>query len=162
MKRTLPFFIILLAALLVSACSSATSTATESPAQPAATQAIPQTGNGTQTGKGNQVTITLADNTIQASATNFQVGVPYTFVITNTGKHTHNFNINPPVSAAGSLNAALNQALLAIPQDQLAPGQSTTAIFTFPPSAAGKPLEFSCLIRSHYESGMHVSINVIK
>ncbi len=94
--------------------------------------------------------------------TTFQVGVPYTFVITNTGQHAHNFNINPPVSVAGSLTAAKNNALLAIPQNQLGPGQSTTAVFTFPASAAGKPLEFSCLIRTHYENGMHVSINVLK
>ncbi len=163
MKKTLPSFIVLLVMILVSACSGATSTATEAPAgvgtaaQPGVTQGVPQTGKN-----GNQVTITLADNTIKASTTAFQVGVPYTFVITNTGKHTHNFNINPPVSVAGSLDAALNSALLAVPQSQLSPGQSTTAIFTFPPSAAGKPLEFSCLIRSHYESGMHVNISVTK
>ena len=66
--------------------------------------------------------ITLADNTIDASTTTFQVGVPYTFVITNTGTHAHNFNINPPVSVAGSLEAALNSALLAVPQEQLGPG----------------------------------------
>ena len=156
MKRTLPSFIVLLVMFLVTACSSSTPTATRAPAQPAATQGIPQTGKDTQ------VTITLADNTIKASMTTFQVGVPYTFVITNTGRHTHNFNINPPVSVVGSLDAALNNALLAVPQNQLAPGQSTTATFTFPASAAGKQLEFSCLIRSHYESGMRVSINVIK
>jgi uncharacterized cupredoxin-like copper-binding protein len=161
MKKTLPILIALLV-MVLAACSSATSTATQPPAleptatQPGATQGIPQTGDGTQ------VDIKLADNTINASMTTFQVGVPYTFVITNTGRHAHNFNINPPVSAVGSLDEALNKALLAVPQDQLGPGQSTTVEFKFPDAAAGQQLEFSCLIRRHYEDGMKVSITVIK
>ncbi len=165
MKKALPSFVILLLLFLVTACSSSPSGASPSSAQPTAVQAPAQSGATQaipQTGKGTQVTITLADNTITASTTTFQVGVPYAFVITNTGKHAHNFNINPPVSVVGSLDAALNASLLSVPQDQLSPGQSTVAEFTFPDSAAGKPLEFSCLIRSHYESGMHVSINVVK
>jgi uncharacterized cupredoxin-like copper-binding protein len=108
------------------------------------------------------VDVTLADNTIDASTTTFQVGVPYTFVITNSGHHAHNFNINPPVSVAGSLEEALNKALLAVPQEQLAVGATATATFTFPDSAAGQLLEFSCLIRKHYEDGMHVDITVSK
>ena len=169
MKKTLPSFIILLVMFLATACGSSTPTATQAPAQPAATSAateapaqpgategVPQTGNDTK------VDITLADNTIKASTTTFQAGVPYTFVITNTGTHAHNFNINTPVSIAGSLDAALNGALLAVPQDQLAPGQSATEVFTFPASAAGQQLEFSCLIRRHYEDGMKVSITVTK
>ena len=92
--------------------------------------------------------ITLADNTIDASQAEFQVGVPYTFVITNTGRHAHNFNINPPVSVAGSL------------EEQLGPGASMTVEYTFPDSAAGQLLEFSCLIRKHYEDGMVLGITV--
>jgi hypothetical protein len=86
------------------------------------------------------VDVTLADNTIDSSLTTFKVGVPYTFVITNSGRHAHNFNINPPVSVAGSLDEALNSALLAVPQEQLGVGKSATVEFTFPDSAAG-----SCL-----------------
>ena len=104
--------------------------------------------------------VKLADNTIDASTTTFKVGVPYTFVITNTGRHAHNFNINPPVSVAGSLDEALNKALLAVPQEQLGVGKSATVQFTFPDSAAGQLLEFSCLIRQHYQDGMHVDITV--
>jgi uncharacterized cupredoxin-like copper-binding protein len=32
--------------------------------------------------------------------------------------------------------------------------------FTFPATAAGQLLEFSCLIRQHYEDGMKVDITV--
>ena len=159
MKRMVPVFVMILM-FLVAACSNATATqapvATEPPSQPSATGTPASSGNGTQ------VNITLADNTIDASTTTFQVGVPYTFVITNKGQHAHNFNINPPVSVAGSLEEALNKALLAVPQEQLGVGATATAEFTFPDSAAGQLLEFSCLIRRHYEDGMHVDITVTK
>jgi uncharacterized cupredoxin-like copper-binding protein len=92
--------------------------------------------------------------------TSFQVGVPYTLVITNTGQRAHNFNINPPVAVAGSIDQALDSALLVVPQEQLAPGQTATVELTFPDTAAGQLLEFSCLIRRHYDDGMKVDITV--
>ena len=163
MKRMVSLLIMFFM-FLVAACSSPAATATQAPAQPAATEA-PVQSSATQapaSGNGTQVDVTLADNTIDASTTTFKVGVPYTFVITNAGKHAHNFNINPPVSVAGSLEEALNKALLAVPQEQLNPGQSVNVNFTFPDSAAGQLLEFSCLIRRHYEDGMKVDIIVEK
>lgn len=164
MKRITPFFIVVLIMFLVTACGSSTSTATQVPAQPTAATEAPSQSGATEApaASANQVTITLADNTIEASTTTFQVGVPYTFVITNSGRHAHNLNINPPVSVAGSLDAALNSALLAVPQEQLGVGATATVDFTFPDSAAGQLLEFSCLIRRHYEDGMHVDITVTK
>jgi uncharacterized cupredoxin-like copper-binding protein len=153
MKKAIPLFIVLLVTLFLAACGSTTPAATQAPAEPAATGSVPVTG-------GTQVDVTLADNTIDASMTSFQVGVPYTFVITNAGQHAHNFNINPPVAVAGSLEQALDSALLAVPQEQLAPGQTATVEFTFPDTAAGQLLEFSCLIRRHYDDGMRVDITV--
>ena len=162
MKRIFPLFVVTLM-FFMTACGSSTPTATQAPAQPAATEAATQAGaTEAPAASGNQVTVTLADNTIDASTTTFQVGVPYTFVITNSGRHAHNFNINPPISVAGSLDAALNSALLAVPQEQLGVGKTATVEFTFPESAAGQLLEFSCLIRQHYEDGMHVDITVSK
>ena len=164
MKRIFPFFTAVMV-MFLAACSSSTPTPTQAPVQPAATEAPSQSGATeapVASGSGTQVTITLADNTIDASTTTFQVGVPYTFVITNTGRHAHNFNINPPVSVAGSLDEALNSALLAVPQSDLGVGKSATVEFTFPDSAAGQLLEFSCLIRQHYDDGMHVDITVAK
>ena len=150
---------------LISACGSPATSATQAPAQPAVIEVPTQSGateSPAASANGTEVKVTLADNTIDASTTTFKVGVPYTFVITNQGKHAHNFNINPPVSVAGSLEEALNKALLAVPQEQLGVGQSVTVNFTFPDSAAGQLLEFSCLIRKHYEDGMKVDITVEK
>jgi len=158
MKRILPFLIVLFVLFLATACGSSTPTATAAqvPTSSPATEAPAASGSE------NQVTVTLADNTIEASTTTFQVGVPYTFVITNSGRHAHNFNVNPPVSVAGSLDQALNSALLTVPQEQLGVGKTATVEFTFPDSAVGQLLEFSCLIRQHYEDGMHVDITVTK
>ena len=167
MKRITPLFMVVLIALFVAACGSATPAATQAPAEPAATEPamteLPAEPGATEpvpvTG-GTQVDISLADNTIETNMTSFQVGVPYTLVITNTGQRAHNFNINPPVAVAGSIDQALDSALLIVPQEQLAPGQSATVEFTFPDTASGQLLEFSCLIRRHYDDGMKVDITV--
>lgn len=162
MKKIVPLSILVLIMFLATACGSATPAATQAPTQPAATEP-PSQSNPTEVGSvntGSQVDITLADNTIEASLTTFQIGVPYTFVITNTGRHAHNFNISTPVSEAGSLSDALATALLKVDQNQLSPGASVTIEYTFPGSAAGANLEFSCLIRRHYEDGMLLPIMV--
>ena len=161
--------------VLATACGGSTPTATEAPAQPAATQAPAQPAateaptssqsspaEPAPVGNATQVDITLADNTIESSLATFQAGVPYTFVIKNAGRHAHNFNINTPVSVAGSLDGALSTALLAVDQAQLNPGATATVEYTFPDSAAGAQLEFSCLIRRHYEDGMLLPITVTK
>jgi len=136
---------------------------TESP-EVEATAATPAVSTQAPVSSGNstQVVVTLADNTIESSLTEFQVGVPYTFVITNTGPHAHNFNISQPVSVVGSLNAALKGALLVVPQSQLGPGETATVDFNFPDSATSLKWEFSCLIRRHYEDGMVLAITIGK
>lgn len=159
MKRIFLFLIVILAVIFATACGSSSST--QSPGQSTGTEAPTQAGATEAPAiSGNQVDITLADNTIDASMTTFQVGVPYTFVVTNAGHHAHNFNINPPVSVTGSLEGALDSALLVVPQEQLGVGDSVTVDYTFPESAAGQLLEFSCLIKRHYEDGMRLDITV--
>jgi len=180
MRRIAILFLIVLP-MLLAACGSATPAATQPAATqlpaiqpsatvevpteaPAATETVAAESTATQppvaSGTGTQVDITLADNTIESSLTTFQVGVPYTFVITNAGRHGHNFNISTPVDLVGSLDAAFSSALLVVPQSQLGAGASVTVEYTFPASAAGQPLEFSCLIRMHYQDGMLLGITV--
>ena len=179
MRRSAILFLIVLP-MLLAACGSATPAATQPPATeipatqeptadvpteaPAATETVAAESTVTEppaaSGTGTQVDIILADNTIESNLTTFQVGVPYTFVITNAGRHGHNFNISTPVDLAGSLDAAFGSALLVVPQSQLGPGASVTVEYTFPASAAGQPLEFSCLIRMHYQDGMLLGITV--
>jgi len=170
MRRIAILFLIVIP-ILITACGSATPAATQPPetqlpatqppaTEPAATEAPAATEPPADSGTGTQVDITLADNTIDSSLTTFQVGVPYTFVITNTGERGHNFNISTPVSIIGSLEAALASALLVVKQSELGPGASVTVEYTFPASAVGQPLEFACLIRMHYQDGMLLGITV--
>ena len=165
MNRITLLVLIDISMLLVTACGSSTTTATEIPVTEVPATEVPATLPAVteppaSSGTGTQVDITLADNTIESPVTTFQVGVPYTFVITNAGRHGHNFNISTPVSEVGSLEAALETALLVVPQSELGPGASVTVEYTFPADAVGKNLEFSCLIRMHYQDGMLLPITV--
>jgi uncharacterized cupredoxin-like copper-binding protein len=149
--RRLALLLVISGLSFATACGPAPATSTPAGSTQPATSA-----------HGTEVVVTLADNTIESSLTSFQVGVPYTFVITNTGRHAHNFNIAQPVSVAGSLDAALQGALLAVSQRDLGPGATVSVPFTFPDSAADLKLEFSCLIRRHYEDGMLLMIMVVR
>ena len=155
MKRTILLTLIAAGTILVAACG------TGAASQPAATVAPAGGSGGAADASGaTEVDVTLADNTIQSTLTTFKAGVPYRFVIINNGNHLHNFNINTPVDKAGSLDAALSTALLSVKQDKLPIGGGTTVTYTFPASAVGKDLEFSCLITRHYEDGMRLAITV--
>jgi uncharacterized cupredoxin-like copper-binding protein len=160
MKRIPFLFIILVAALSATACGTS-APASQASNQPAPTSA-PAAQAPSSSGAGTQVTVTLADNTIASSLTTFQAGVPYTFIIKNTGNHAHNFNISTPVSTTGSEDASLASALLAVTQDKLPVGGGTTVSYTFPATSVGAQLEFSCLIKRHYEDGMRLAITITK
>lgn len=174
MKGITLLAIVLISMIFVTACGTsvpaatqipaAQPTAAEPPVQPSATDTvIPLQSPVTEqpaAAVSTEVIISLADNTIESSMTAFQVGVPYTFVITNNGNHDHNFNIAQPVSVAGSLDAALQNALLAVPKNQLGGGAQVTVEYTFPDTAASTQLEFSCLIKRHYDDGMYLAITV--
>jgi len=163
MKRIALFVFMVSMMVLVTACGGSAPAATQAPTPPAATEAPaqpPAIESPASSGAATTVEVTLIDNKIESSLTSFQVGVPYTFVITNAGRHGHNFNISTPVSVAGSLQDALKTALLAVDQDQLGAGASVTVEYTFPASAAGANLEFSCLIRRHYDDGMWLPITI--
>jgi uncharacterized cupredoxin-like copper-binding protein len=174
MKRITFFAILSVGVMLLSACGTSAPAieptapqaqptemvmpTAEAPTQPAA--APEPTAAPTSGQTGTRVEVTLADNTINSNVTSFKTGVPYTFVIMNNGRHEHNFNIAPPVAVAGGYAEALAQALLAVDETQIPPGSSITVEFTFPDGAAGSDLEFSCLIRRHYEDGMWQKITV--
>ena len=172
MRRITLAFIIVFMLTITAACGASAPAATqaaaaqptvaEAPAQPAATEPAAATNTDSAASTDTTVNVTLGDNTIDSSLTTFKVGVPYTFVITNDGNHAHNFNIAQPVSVAGSLDAALQNALLAVPKDQLGGGAQVTVQYTFPDSAASTQLEFSCLIQRHYNDGMKLEITVTK
>jgi uncharacterized cupredoxin-like copper-binding protein len=152
MKRTALPYVITAAMILTIACGSSAPIMTPTPSSPRMTASA----------NNSEVDVTLEDNTIKSSQTTFKAGMSYTFVIINAGRHAHNFNIAPPVSVAGSLDAALSSALLTVSRDQLQAGESVSVEYTFPDSVIGLKLEFSCLIPRHYEDGMLLAITVTK
>lgn len=170
MKQIVLPLLLALVMLLGTACGVSAPADNPAPTITSAIQAAPTAGSSDSSAPTTapaaadttQVDVTLADNTINSSLTTFKVGVPYTFVIKNNGRHEHDFNIAPPVSVTGSLDASLSAALLVVTKDQLPIGGGTTVEYTFPDNAAGMTLEFSCLIRRHYEDGMRLAITVTK
>jgi len=140
---------------------SASTAAAPAPTESAPAAATPTpTQSATPAGNSTEVVVTLADNTIASSLTAFKVGVPYTFVITNTGRHEHSFSINEPIAITGSLDASLSSALLDIDQNDIPFGVPKTVQYTFDETAIGETLEFACLIRRHYDVGMRLAITV--
>jgi uncharacterized cupredoxin-like copper-binding protein len=173
--RSLSIFALpVVGAILLAACGSPAPAVQPTAAQASAATAMPPTvaapptqvraSNPTAAGPAEaastKVNVTLVDNTITSSLTTFKAGTPYTFVIQSNARHEHNFVIAPPVALAGGYAEALAQALLAVDETQIPPGSSYSVDFTFPASAVGATLEFSCLIRRHYEDGMRLSITV--
>src|SRR5512135_2602569 len=168
MKIRLSSCLLVTGALTLVACASrpavipsgAATSRTSSPSPQSAptevSSAAPSAGAGTP------VAVTLADDRIRSSLTRFEIGVPYTFLIKNAGPHEACFDISAPVAVSGSFEASAAQALLAVKDIDLPAGQQTTTSLVFPESAAGTPLEFSCLMRHYYDDGMRLQITVTK
>ena len=132
--------VLIVTGLLLTACGGAASTQTE-------------------------VKVTLTDFGIQSSVTEFKVGVPYHFVVTNTGAIPHEFMLMPPLMAdhmgmAMDMEELDEMALAHIGEDELQPGATVSFDYTFTEPAPSGTLEFACHIPGHYEAGMKLGITV--
>jgi uncharacterized cupredoxin-like copper-binding protein len=97
----------------------------------------------------------------QSSLTTFSVGVPYHFVVTNTGTVAHEFMIMKPMEpGAMSMEEMDKMALGVIEEDDLQPGATASVDVTFKEPAPPGTLEFACHTAGHYEAGMHLPITV--
>ncbi|MFN3742840.1 MAG: hypothetical protein ACK4VW_09250 [Anaerolineales bacterium] len=122
-------------------------------------------GCGGQKTSSNEVTITLTDFGIQSSVTEFKVGVPYRFTVTNAGKVPHEFMIMPPLTAEQmSMHMEMEEldkmALAMIGEEDLPPGATKSFEYTFTQPAPAGTLEFACHVSGHYEAGMKLGITV--
>jgi len=109
------------------------------------------------------VAVTDSDTTqsVEADLFTFEVGVPYHFVVENTGDRSHELMIIEPIEPGTMDMEQMDEmALFVIEEDDLAPGATYEFDFTFPADAAGQPLEFACYLPRHYEAGMHAPITV--
>lgn len=112
-----------------------------------------------------RVEVTLTDFTIESQKTSFEAGQPYEFVITNEGALPHELMVMPPLDEHGMEMGHDDphhgdDALLAVKQEDLPPGETVTVTVTFPESAAGEELEFACHIEGHYEANMRQAIEI--
>ena len=168
-------FIMLVFALMVTACSSATPapapTATEVATESSITSTPPivasttpeETTQPVQNTDGKvQVQVTEGDNWVKSDLTTFKVGVTYIFTITNTGRRAHIFSISQPVTeiTGSGIDAAKAESLVLVSQDQLSPGAVATVEYTFTEPAPAGTLEFACLILMHYKMGQYLPIVV--
>jgi len=117
--------------------------------------------NGSADATPISVQVTLTEFGVESSLTDFQVGVPYHFEITNAGSIAHEFMIAPPAEPGTTDMEAIDaSALVAIEEDELPVGTTQTVDYTFTDADAQLQLEFSCHIEGHYEAGMKLPITV--
>ncbi len=133
--------------LLLVACGSST---TPSGSQPGQT-----TPSGSQA-----VQVILSDNTINSSLTTFTAGMPYHFVVTNTGQVAHQFVMIPMGMGMEHMSVdEMHHAALYM-YDSVAPGETRMFDYTFAPSSAGQSFQFACGTQGHYEAGMQLPFMV--
>ncbi|MGA2820634.1 MAG: hypothetical protein ABSF61_08265 [Anaerolineales bacterium] len=117
-------------------------------------------GAGTSS-KGTEVDVTLQDYSITSSATSFQVGVPYDFVVSNKGALTHQLDIMPPTGVGPVSEQDVQKELVAgIDRSGIDPGKTVRFQYTFTKAYPQGQLEMACHLEGHYEAGMHLSITV--
>lgn len=110
-----------------------------------------------------EVKVSLTDFGIQSTVTNFKVGVPYHFVVTNEGKISHEIMLMAPLTqdqTGMDMEEMDSMALAHIEEDDLPAGATATFDYTFTKAAPAGTLEFSCHIPGHYEAGMKEAITV--
>lgn len=117
------------------------------------------------------VEISLTEFGIQSTLTEFKIGQPYRFVITNEGALNHEFTIMPPGTLGdmgmdmeghdmGDMDHNMAGAILHVGQDQLTPGAFVTVEFTFTQTSEFGEVEFACHLPGHYEAGMFAPITI--
>lgn len=105
------------------------------------------------------VKVSENDFSIQAATTQFVAGQSYTFQVTNSGTHHHDFLImHPGQTELLTMDQVYAKALTYI--YNIAPGQTKTLTYTFKSTAPSGMLEFACHYGGHYEAGMHQAIVV--
>src|SRR6266566_4580651 len=128
-------------ALLMAACGNS--------AAPSGSQQTQTTPAGSQV-----VQVTLSDNKVESSLTTFTAGMPYHFVVMNTGHIAHQFSMIPMGMSMEHMSVDQMHHASLFMYDTVAPGETRMFDYTFAPSAAGQSFQFACYSQGHYEAGM--------
>lgn len=140
-KSKLITLIALTASLVLAACGSSSGASSDRPVE---------------------VQVTMTEFAFESSLTNFQVGIPYEFVVTNDGDEEHEIMVMEPMEDSPDMDMEeLDElALWSIEAEDLQPGETATYTYTFTSPAETGQLEFACHVAKHYELGMHMPITV--
>lgn len=107
------------------------------------------------------LTDTASAQSVESDLSTFEAGVPYHFVVENTGSLAHELMIIEPIEPGTMDMEEMDEmALYVIEEDDLEAGATVEFDYTFPDSAVGQSLEFACYLAGHYELGMHAPITV--
>ena len=127
--------------LVLTACGSSTTPSATSPAQ--------STPSGPQ-----NVQVTITGTSMMSSLSTFAPGMPYHFVVTNSGHVPYVFMMAPMGMSMEHMSIdQMHHAALYI-FDQMAPGETRAFDYTFAQSAAGDRFQFTCYPLRHIEMGM--------
>jgi predicted lipoprotein with Yx(FWY)xxD motif/uncharacterized cupredoxin-like copper-binding protein len=104
---------------------------------------------------GGDVSVTLMDGVIDASAATLQVGQEYTFQISNTGSMIHEFYIE----IAGADGEPLEAEGMEAEVEDIEAGATASLTWTF--TEPGN-YQFACHIPGHYPAGMALNVTVVE
>jgi uncharacterized cupredoxin-like copper-binding protein len=129
MKYRFMFVMVLGAVLLVLAgCAGVTGTASAT----------------TTPSQAQVVHVTLSDGGIGADHSTFYAGMPYHFVVTNTGQVAYQFVMGPGGWGCCHMPMGWRHRMTPYLSSQIAPGETKTFDYTFPASAVGPRFGFGC------------------
>ncbi|HED13274.1 MAG TPA: hypothetical protein ENI62_06410 [Gammaproteobacteria bacterium] len=113
---------------------------------------------------GTTVHLTATDFKIASDVSKFKVGIPYHFVVKNSGELAHEIMLSKPIAAGTGMTMAQmdKMALGMADAEDLQPGKTVSFDYTFKAGDLAGPLELSCHLEGHYEAGMVLPISVTK
>lgn len=159
--------LIVMVSLVLAACSSAGATSAPTAAVTSAPSAVPSTATApaespsAAPSASTRIEVLLTDSmAIELDQKTFPVGVPITFVMTNTGGADHEFYLGD--EAAQVAHEAEMMANGGMSHDDpegiaVAPGETRELVYTF--TKAGTTLA-GCHVAGHYAAGMMTQLTV--
>ncbi len=123
-----------------------------------AVYALSATFGHAQASTAGPVNVSLTEWKVEMPPTTVQVGTPVRFVVTNTGKVSHELVIEKAGDVDKALEAEVNGQSVDAEADDIAPGTTRTLEWTFTEPGA---YQASCHMPQHFEAGMKTAFNVV-
>jgi uncharacterized cupredoxin-like copper-binding protein len=115
--------------------------------------ALTACGSSTPSGAQN-VQVTITDTTMMSSLSTFAPGMPYHFVVTNSGHVPYAFMMAPMGMSMEHMSIDQMHHAALYMFDQMAPGETRAFDYMFAQSAVGGRFAFTCYPLGHVEMRM--------